>query len=145
MTWEQKTIDIQGPSTKELMLAQNERPLEDDFLHIAKIRETPITKDAQCLKEDGSVDLNVREFTQKELVIEEKIRQERGEIIGKLRPEATASTLTEEKRERGSSAFMRALSVDALRHKFKMVMEGLFKPTHAEIMAESIRKAKDEN
>lgn len=142
--WGKKIIDIQDPSTKALMLAQNERPEEDDSQYFQKIRLTKVDMKAQCTKEDGTVDLNVRNISQKEANIEESLRLNRGEAIENLRPQATTPTLTEEKRDRGTSAFMRAFSVDALKHKFKMVMKDLFKPSHAEIMAEAIRKTKDE-
>lgn len=140
---QQKIFDIQCESTKALMLAQMSRPEEDDYLYIAKLRSTPIVKEAQCLKEDGTVDLNVRFVSQAEETLHKDARYKRGEIIARGR-EATEPTITEEKRERGAAAFMRAFSVDALKHKFKMVMKDLFKPSHAEIMAEAMRKVKDE-
>lgn len=145
MKWEQKIIDLQEPSIRELMLMQNVRKPEDDYEYISRIRLTAVDQKAQCVKEDGTVDLNVRDFGNQELQIEKGLREKRGEIIQGLRGEPTTATITEEKRERGASAFMRALSVDALKNKFRMVMKDLFKPSHAEIMAEALKKAKNEN
>ncbi len=134
MEWEEKIIGIQNPSTQAAMRSQNLRKSEDDWDYISSIKNTKIALTAQCVKEDGTVDLNVREFTNQEVSIEEGLRQARGEIIQGLRAEQTNPTLTEEKRERGANAFMRAISVDALKHKFKNIMKDLFKPTLAEVI-----------
>ncbi len=126
------------------MLAQNSRPLEDDWKYFSKIRTTPISTEAQCVKEDGSVDLNVRFISQAETTVHERSRRLRGGIIEELRGQNKhESTLSEEKKERAINAFMRTFSLDALKRKFKAMMGDLFKPSHAEIMAESIKRVKD--
>ena len=142
--WKQEIIDKQCESTKKLMLAQNARPMEDDSEYISLIRFTPIAKEAQCLKEDGTVDLNVRELSQQEADFHNGVRQKRGSIISELRRDKPVSTLTDGKRERAQSAFMRTFSLAALKERFKKIMGDVFKPTYAEMMAEAMRKKMEE-
>lgn len=142
MTWNEKIIRLQDKSTQELMHAQNLRPVEEDDDHIWKIKFTPIKKEAQVLKKDGSVDINARPLTLEEAKNHNSFRRERGAIIQALRADSTPSTLTEEKKERAQDAFMRTFSLASLKEKFKTMLAHLHKPTPEEIMAEALRKSK---
>lgn len=142
MMWDQKIIDKQCESTKRIMLAQNARPIEDDDAYISLIKFTPIVKEAQCVKEDGTVDLNVRELTQTEADFHQGVRGRRGLVIESLRNDKHVSTITEERRERATNAFMDRFSLESIKNKFKAMMTGLFKPDYAEIVAEQMRKIK---
>jgi hypothetical protein len=137
---EQKIFDIQCDSTKTLLLAQALRPVEEDVLYIGKIRNTKIAIEAQCVKEDGTVDLNVRELTQKEADFHNTVRRKAGERIEEKRQDKPAHTLTDEKRERAQTAFMARLTLGAIKERFKRLMQETFKPTYAEIVAEEMKK-----
>ena len=159
MTAEQKEklLNIQCESTKALMRAQAQRPIEQDLSYIRTIKFIPIDKAAQCVKEDGSVDLNIRVFTNEEL---EKYDPEHGssKIYGRRRlkggwleelfhPKQRASSVMpgESARERARQAFMAGSTLDAIKNKFKTIMKDLFKPDYAEIVATELRKRRDEN
>lgn len=123
--WKQEIIDLQTEATKALMLAQNKRKPEDDAEYISLIKLTPIKDEAQCKKEDGSVDLNVREFTETEIKIHNGIRSSRGEWIENERRDKGVSTITEEKRDRAITAFMSGFSLETIKNKFKAMMNGI--------------------
>ncbi len=141
---EQKIFDIQCESTKKLMIAQRNRPLSEDSEYWSKIRFTPIAKEAQCVKEDGTVDLNVREITPEQEAFELAIRKKRGEYLSKIREEKPINTLTDEKRERATMAWLSGSPLAAIKKRFKDLMQGLFRPSYAEHVAEEMRKKRDE-
>lgn len=140
-----KIFDIQCEETKRLLLAQTLRPESEDYAYIWKLKSEPIKKDAQRVKEDGSVDLNVRPVTQQEADYFGKHRYERGGIIAKIRGDKEISTLTQDKKERASNAFVDKFSMETIKNKFKSMMKGLFKPDYAEIVADELRKRRNEN
>lgn len=115
----------QCPSTKKLLLAQSLRLIEDDASYKTKIRFEPVKKEAQCVKEDGTVDLNVRELKQEEADFHQGIRRKRGSVIEKIRGDKAIPTINEEKRERATNAFLERFSVDAVKNKFKAIMSSI--------------------
>lgn len=151
---EQKIFDIQSPSYKEAM-SQSESERRQHRL-------TPIPKEAQCLKEDGSVDLNIREISQKEYDDYQALRYRRGKAFEEARTAYLMKAAKEGKihislmsqietnhvmppdpvREKAEKAYMGLFSIAAIKDKFKDIMDSLFKPTHAEIIAEGMRKVK---
>lgn len=124
------------------MLAQNARPIEDDQIHFGRLRATPIAMEAQCLKEDGTVDLNVRELGHEEAQFHEGVRRRAGSTLEQIRGDKAVSTLTQEKRERATNAFMERFSMDAIKNKFKAMMRSVFKPSYAEIVAQQMKDIK---
>jgi len=117
-----KHIGIQTPAMQELMKKQMARPLENDSEYISLIKLTPIAKEAQRLKEDGTVDLNVREISTDEFSLHDKARRER---MGKMQVtrELLSWELSEEKRERAIHAFMAKFSMATIKDRFKAIME----------------------
>jgi hypothetical protein len=144
MVWEEKIISRQCPSTQALMLAQNARPEEEDGAYITRIKFTPVDMSAQCKKEDGSIDLNVRAATIEEMDLHDRFRRRRGSLIELIRGSGGVSTLSDDKRERAIDSFMRKTTLGAIADRFKKIMSEMFKPSYAEVMAEAIKKAKDE-
>lgn len=138
---EQKIFDMQCESTKALLIAQSLRPIEEDDLYFNKIRFTKIDQKAQCLKEDGTVDLNVRPLSQGEADSYNELRRLRGRFMHK--EFAKVSSITVEKREKAQSAFMRTFSLATLKDKFKEIMGHVFKPSYAEIMAEGMKRSRE--
>jgi len=137
---EQKIFDIQCETTKRLLLAQALRSPEEDMDYISKIRFTPIAIEAQCVKEDGSVDLNIREITTEEYDLHQNMRYKAGQRIAELRREATLSTLTEDKKERATTAFLRKFSLETIKDKFWSILGSLHTPTYAEKVAQALKK-----
>lgn len=153
---EQKIFDMQSPSTKACL----SRPREKD----AEWFSRPIPANAQCVKEDGSVDLNAREISVEEYGLHEHARRGRGELFESARANYLNSakindklkkdidTLhvmpSEEKRQKAIDAFMSNLSlVDRIKNAFKQIMgmNKVEKPKqYAEIVAESMRKLSEE-
>lgn len=148
--WKEEIISKQDSSTRALMLAQNARAIDDDNDYISKIKLTPIIKDAQCVKEDGSVDLNVRPIYDEngeelpEIKLAHEARSRSGQRLHEIRRDKPIRTITDEKKERASNAFMERFTLDAIKERFKKLMKDMFKPTHAEIMAEGLKKMREE-
>lgn len=145
---ERKIFEMQAPSTRTAL----SQSLSERELHRLK----PIPKEAQCVKEDGSVDLNVRKFNAEE---SEFYNTEYGasNIYGRARKvgewretlfeekDKTAHVIpTEEQREVAISSWMGSRTVKAISERFKDLMGQLFKPQHAEIMAEAMKKSKED-
>jgi ribosomal 50S subunit-recycling heat shock protein len=113
---EKKIFDMQCASTRAAL----SRPVELDLEWFRR----PIPSSAQVLKEDGSVDLNLRAFTASEVKIEESLRLVRGQRIEEMRVEKTPGvTLTEEKKERATAAWMKSRTMDAIKNVFKELMK----------------------
>lgn len=157
---EKKIYDIQSPQTKRLMDIQAGRKPEDDPKYADDQWFKAIPKEAQCVKEDGSVDLNVREVSQKEYDDYQALRYRRGKAFEEARTaylmkaakegkihislmsqiETNHVMPTEEVKEKAERAYMGTLAT--IKEKFKSLMESLFKPSYAEIVAEGMRKVK---
>lgn len=153
---EQKIFDMQSLSYKEAMgQSEAERKLH---------RLSPLPKESQCLKEDGSIDLNVREITQKEYDDYQALRYRRGAAFeeartaylmkaaseGKIHPSLMSQIETNHVmppdvvKERAEKGFLGLFSVTKIKEKFKDIMDSLFKPQHVDIMAEALRRTKEE-
>lgn len=151
---EQKIFDMQSPSYKAAM-AQSE---DERKAH----RLSAIVSNAQCLKEDGSVDLNIREISLEQEQAYLQFRRERGPAIEetrtaylkanlhKIHPKLHSSIETPyvippaERKERAIKGYMGGFTVKAIKEKFTEIMKSLFKPTHAEVVAGELRKMREE-
>lgn len=112
---QKEILEIQAPSTRMAL----ERPVELDLEWFNR----KLPKEAQVLKEDGSIDLNVRSFSKTELAVEESIREKRGGWISQyFQTEDNAQTLTEEKKNTAIESFMKTRTVDWIKDKFKSLM-----------------------
>lgn len=136
VTKEEKILSLQCPSTRRAL----QRPTEDD----AEWRSRSIPANAQCLKEDGTVDLNVRQLTQQVADFHQELRYNRGSVIQALKDEEIKHTLTEEKKEKAVHAFMAKITLGALKERFKSIMSGLFKPEYAEVVATQMKQSAKE-
>ncbi len=115
-------LSIQAPSTKACL----SRPVELDLTWLRR----PMPSNAQVLKEDGSVDLNLRAFTAEEVLIEDRLRYVRGERIEELRAEKTPSVMpSEEKKERATEAWMKYRTMDAIKKAFSNLMKDVKRVT----------------
>lgn len=152
----------QAPSTQACL----DRPKELDLVWLSR----PIPKEAQVVKEDGSVDLNIRQFTKQEF---DFFNQEYGasKIYGRVRErgkwfeEARGMYLRSakihdklkdridtphvmpdaEKRERASEAFMKVGIIQKIKDKFKELMFGVKRePSYAEKIAAGMRALNEE-
>lgn len=127
--WKEEIIAKQCKSTQVIMRAQNARPECEDDSYQSRIRLTPIDIKAQCVKEDGTVDLNVRIITPHEERLHTQARQDRGQILEQIKQPRFKteykSTLTEEKRENAIHAFMSGFSLETIKNKFKAIMSGI--------------------
>lgn len=123
---------------------------------------TPIPKGAQVLREDGSVDLNVREISKEDYDAYQALRYKRGKWFEEVRTNYLMKMAAEGKIhislmdqietahvmppplviERAEKAYQGTLAT--IKDKFKALMDSMFKPTHAEIVAEGMRKAMNE-
>lgn len=152
---EQKLFDIQSPSYKAAMSqSQAERELH---------RISAVPKEAQCVKEDGSVDLNVRAITAAEAEFYDGdfgVRRKQGARFEEARIAYLSKAISEgkvheslrkqletphvmpneETRQRAIDAWMGNRTVAKLKERFKAMMDVLFKPQHAEIVADEMRK-----
>lgn len=160
---EKKIYDMQSPQTKRLMDIQRTRPQSADASYKREKALSPVPEKAQVLKEDGSIDLNVREISQKEYDEFQAFRYRRGKLFEEVRTAYLKKMAAEGKihvslmnhietdhvmppepvRERAEKAYMGKLA--GLKEKFKNLMESIFKPTptHAEIISEALKKAKE--
>lgn len=151
---EAKILAMQQPSTRKA-LRESEA---DRKLHVI----SPITDKAQCTKEDGSVDLRVREISEEEYGLFESTRRGAGatfeeartnylmakakegkihhSLLDKIETNHVMPTL--EQKQRAEKAFMGILQT--IKQKFQDIISHLIKPSHAEIIAEEIRKKRDE-
>jgi uncharacterized surface protein with fasciclin (FAS1) repeats len=119
---EQRIFDMQPASTKACL----SRPVELDLTWLRR----PIPANAQCLKEDGSVDLNLRAFKAEEVLIEDKLRYVRGLYIEEMRAEKTPRVvLSEEKKERAAEAWMKSRTMDAIKNAFQSLMKDVKRVT----------------
>lgn len=143
MIWEQKIIDIQCGSTKALMREQRLRPESEDKNYALMRMLAPLPKEAQCVKEDGTVDLNVRELSHEEAIFHQGVRSVAGRRIEEARGNEPVSTITDAKRERATTAFMGKITLAAIKERFKTLMGDVFKPSYAEIVAAEIRKRRE--
>ncbi len=123
-------------------------------------RLSEIPKEAQCVKADGTVDLNVREISKEDHDAYQALRYRRGAAFEEARTAYLKKMAAEGKihislmnqietdhvmppepvKERAEKAYMGTLAT--IKEKFKNLMDSLFKPTHAEIIAEGMRKIK---
>lgn len=123
---------------------------------------TPIPQEAQRLKSDGSVDLGVREISKADYDSYQSLRYQRGAWIEEIRTKYLMKMASMGKIhhslmgqietnhvtpaplviERAEKAYMGTLAT--LKEKFKAFMDDLFKPSHAEIVAEGMRRAMNE-
>lgn len=154
---DQKIFDMQPKSTQDALL-QSE--IERKF-H----RYSEIPKEAECVKEDGSVDLNIRHITEEEHELydgREGLRRKAGERFeaartNYLRIKASQSKIhssllskietdhvmpSAEVRDRAEKAYLGVLK--SITEKFKQMWEHLFKPSHAEIVAKEMKRLSDE-
>lgn len=148
---------MQAPSTKAA-LSQTK---EERAAHRAAV----ISKEAQCVTESGSIDLNVREITEKEYNDYQAFRIRRGAAFEEARTAYLMRAAKEGKihhslldkietnhvmppliiKEKAEEAFLSNPNiVQRVKEKFKKMMDSIFKPQHAEIMAEGIKKMREE-
>lgn len=129
---------MQCPSTKAAMLRQKERDPKDDLLYATR----PIPKNYLAVPDAKSLDELVacRPITYEESKVYNKLRYERGKHIAMARGEKDAVSAPEEKKKSAINAFMDIFSPSVIRAKFKDLMVELIQPSHAEIMAEEVRK-----
>lgn len=135
----EKILEMQAPSTKRALLQSEE---ERRAFHL-----TPIPKESQVRDENGEVFLNHRALSYEETVVYSRMRYEAGERIHEMREDKTVridDAELKEKKQKAVSAFMDKFSVSAIRDKFKKLIESAFKPSHAEIMSEAMRKVREE-
>ncbi len=149
---EQQIFDMQSPSYKAAM-SQTEA---ERVMHKLSI----IPKEAQCVKEDGSVDLNVRFIS----AADEKAYQIHRRATGERFEEARKSYLmaagekgkihsslmdkietphvmpSAEQRERGIKAFMGGFTIKEIGKKFKEIMQAMFTHSYAEIVSQEMKK-----
>jgi len=115
---ELKIFEMQSASTKACL----SRPVELDLTWLRR----PMPANAQVLKEDGSVDLNLRAFTDMEVALEESCRWWRGERLEQMRDEKTPRVvLSEETKERAANAWMKSRTMDAIKNAFTALMKGV--------------------
>jgi len=111
---DRKILEMQCESTRRCL----ERPPDLDLEWLSR----PIPKEAQVLKSDGSVDLNVRAFSEEEVRIESKIRYERGGHLAKMRNEPEAKAVSEQRKKTAIEAFMTSKTVEGIKSAFKAIM-----------------------
>ncbi len=116
---ELRILELQAPSTRKCL----ERSPDLDLSWFR--REIP--KEAQCLRPDGSVDLNVRECSIAEVLIERKIRYHRGSWLSEMREDEASTQLTEEKKQTAVEAFMRMRPLEWIKNTFKELMKDVKK------------------
>lgn len=142
MTPEQKKIyDIQCASTKMLMDLQAKRDPNDDLAWWMR----PIPKEAQVLDEEGNVFINARSLGYSEVSTYNRMRYNAGERLAEMREDKVARAFPDEvelsKRKNSAvNAFMDIFSVDVIKERFKKMMDNMFKPSHAELVAAEMRK-----
>lgn len=145
---EKEILDMQEPSTRAALL----EPEID-----RKLRQlTPIVKESQVTKEDGSVDLAPREITKEEYDAYQALRYQRGAAfeeartaylmrmaaLGKihvsLMPQIETNHVMppEPVKEKAERAFMGRFTFSAIKEKFKEIMDSVFKPSFAELVKE---------
>jgi len=102
-----KHLDMQAPSTRAVI----ERPISED----ARAQVRSISLDAQVRKEDGTIDINERETTAKEIVVHEGYRRKSKNtqqistnvwVDGKNVKDIQLSSATSEKKEKAVDTFM---------------------------------------
>ena len=134
---DKKILDLQQPSTRACL----ERPVEKDDEWLSRI----IPKEAQVVKEDGSVDLNVRIMTAGEVAMEEGVRRKRGSWIAGIRGESDMLSVSEHRKLTAIDAFLNKFSFERIKDKFKALMGDVAKPkSYVEVMAEHINRIKNE-
>lgn len=134
---EKKILEMQAPSTREAL----SQSAAERIAH----RLSEIPKSAQCVKEDDSVDLNVRFISANDEQAEQRLRRSRGAMIELGRDEKHATGFvvpSQEVRDRAIKAYMGGFSVGAIKDKFSSMMKAMFAPSHAEIVAEQMRGVK---
>lgn len=130
-------LDMQAPSTRAALL-QSEA---DRVMH----RLSPLPSEAQRLKEDGSVDLNVRPITAEEEIAYNGMRRRRGSWIETLfSPEHKTIKVeaTRDAKDRAVHAYMAGSTLKAIKDRFERLMRSMFEPAHTEVISEQIKKAK---
>lgn len=142
---ERKIYDIQTPATKYLMDQQRKRSPEEDSAWWARA----IPKEAQVRDEEGNVFINARSLHFEEVRVYDKMRREAGGRIAEMRADKVERPLPEQwelatRKNKAIDAFMGIFSVEVIKNKFKEIMGSLFKPSHAEMVAEGMRKVNEE-
>lgn len=162
-------LSLQTPATRDAMLAGESRSDVEQALYVKQKKDSLVSIKAQCVKEDGSVDLNVRVFTEEE---KKKYDPETGtsEIYGRNRKrgawfeEVRTNYLmkmvkegkvdkrlehmietphvfpTLEIKEKAKEAFMRPGFAQRVKEKFKSIMDGIFSVSVADIAIENVKK-----
>lgn len=156
-------LSLQSKDTQFLILEGKKRNEIEQALYVKEKADRMIGKEAQVLKEDGSVDLNVRPITKEEAEAYQEFRRKRGAWIEEVRTAYLMKKIEEGKidpslpgikgmidtphvspgiqvRERAVEAFVRGSILQVVKDKFKEIMNSIFKPSHAEIVAEEMRK-----
>ena len=135
---EKKILEMQCESTRRCL----ERPPELDLTWLRR----PLPKEAQVVKEDGSVDLNVREISEEEYNREQKLRYGRGAQFedartnylmakkDKINWQRLGHMITtdhvissKEKIENAIMAFLKTNVVEKIKSKFKELMRDVKK------------------
>lgn len=162
---ERKILEMQCASTRRVL----ERSPDLDLEWFNR----PIPKEAQVVKEDGSVDLNVRVLSKEEADFynaeygASKIygrKRERGAWFedartsyliakakeGKIHPKLLSHIETPHvmptpiKRERAIDSFMRSKPIQAIKDAFKSIMDGLKELTYIQKTSATPRKSNEE-
>lgn len=138
---EKKILDIQCASTRAALLQSDE---ERALFHLK-----PIPKESQVRDEQGNIFLNERPITYEEAKVYQHMRYKAGERLAEIRKDTIGRPLIDEenlntRKKSAIDAFMDKFSGVTLKEKFKNLMSSIFEPSHAEIMAEAMRKVKDD-
>jgi len=115
---ELRILEMQAPSTRKCL--ERSRDLDLEWL------SRPIPKNAQVLKEDGTVDLGIRAISTSEEALEKRIRINRGAWIeGRWATEQkTPGVLpNEETKERAVESFLRSRTMQAIKNTFESIMK----------------------
>lgn len=123
---------MQQPSTRAA--------LSQSLTERQKHRESPVPKESQVKDENGEVFLNHRPLSFQETSTEESLRRKRGKLLADMRKEPAPKSISEEQKNRAKDAFMDKFSPKVIYDKFKDLMKGVFKPSHAEIVATEMKK-----
>lgn len=138
---DKKILDIQCASTRTALLQSDEER--------ALFHSLPIPKESQVRDEEGNIFLNERPITYEEAKVYQHMRYEAGERLAEMRKDTIGRPLIDEatlntRKKSAIDAFMDKFSGTTLKEKFKNLMSSIFEPSHAEIMAEAMRKVKDD-
>lgn len=159
---EKKILEMQCASTRRCL----ERAPELDLAWLNR----PVPKEAQVIKEDGSVDINLRALYDKdgrvlpEVQIAETAREHQAERFSQKRSEYLHANkhrinweklghmvddpkreLDPHKKERATDAFMKVSVVQRIKDKFKEIMFGVKKePSYAEHVAQEMARLRNE-